>query len=351
MRSTIPAALAAVASLFVAWNGGAALEGLRPVHPRGTFVRPADGVRDPSLDRAWDDYKAAIQSASAAVRAVMEERKAAAKEKGSLEGVDGVEAQLKTWDEQGILPSEESMRPAVNRAAKAIREANSKLLNAYDDAVRAFTKGNREVDARAAKDERGALDVGLGFPPIPNVPERLFDGRIWDDWGQGWGGEHRIFANDEAIRLLGFQCFAHERVLTRAYTLELEVRNRTWEKPNSAVQFGIQEIDGCMVRIPARNQAGALVPGKAEVIHYNDETKQTNSLVIFDCPLPVGNKWHKCQFSWGGGRYSVVIDGKKVVDNQPLPFPMQRGFNLHVGVGDGAADFKNLELTEDVSPP
>ena len=281
----------------------------------------------------------------------MEERHAAAQEKGWFDGLKRQDAQLKAWDEQGILPSEDPLRPAVLRAAKAIREANSKLLTAYDDAVSGFTKGGRADDAAAATDEKGGLEVGLGFPPMPNVPELLFDGRNWVGWGQGWGGRHEIIANAKAIHRTGTQCFAHERVLARAYTFELEVRNRIWERPGSAVQFGVQTQGGCMVRIPARTQAGEVVPGKAEVIHYNGVTKQTNSLAIFNCPLPVGAQWHKCQFSWGGGRYSVVIDGKKVVDNRPLPAPMGQNVNLHIGVVDGAADFKNLELTEDVPPP
>lgn len=96
MRSTMPAAFAAMASLSVAWNVCAAQDGHRPVRPKGTFVRPADGVRTPSLDKAWEEYAAALQSASDAVRAVMEERHAAAKEKGLFDGLKREEAQLKT---------------------------------------------------------------------------------------------------------------------------------------------------------------------------------------------------------------------------------------------------------------
>ena len=321
--------------------------------PKGTFIRPNDGVRHPQLDEAWMQYRTAVARAVDDFTAALDRKVEAATTKGDPDAVRLSRAWRTTFEEQGVLPAaDRSMQGHVHAAGRALRLANEKLLDAYGKLVRTLTQEKKEAEERAVSDERARLEAGLAFPPILNVPWPLFDGKDWVKWGVGWGqGRHDVIADDKAIRLTGFKCFAHEQVLARAYTFEVEVRNRTWERPNSAVQFGIQEIDGCMVRIPARNQAGALVPGKAEVIHYNDETKQTNSLVIFDCPLPVGIKWHKCQFAWGGGRYSVVIDGKKAVDNQPLPFPMQRGFNLHIGVGDGAADFKNLELTEDTPPP
>jgi len=351
------ASLRLVAVCIVLGSSGFAQSGIKAnksVPPKGTFTRPSDAIRHPQLDEAWLQYRTAVARAVDDFTAALDRQVEAATTKGDPDAVRLSRAWRTTFEEQGVLPAaDRSMQGHVHAAGRALRLANEKLLDAYGKLVRTLTQEKKEAEERAVSEERARLKAGLAFPPISNVPWPLFDGKDWLGWGVGWGqGRHDVIADDKAIRLTGFRCFAHEQVLTRAYTFELEARNRAWQAPGSAFQFGIQEIDGCMVRIPARNQAGEVVPGKAEVIHWNNANQQTNSLVTFDCPLPVGaNKWHKCKFSWGGGRYSVVIDGKKVVDNQPLPFPMQRGFNLHIGVGGGAADVKNLELTEDTPPP
>jgi hypothetical protein len=350
MKSLTLVAFSVLVSLCANTVAYSADEPPQTVSPKGALLRPADGIQDPAINKAWNDYTAAIQDATAALEAVMDQRIASVRKKGLLAEVEREKAWREMFDQQGILPGHAAMRPDARRAANAFRAANSKLLAAYDAAIVSFTKDNAVEQAKAARDERGGLVVGLGFPPIPNVQEPLFDGQEWTGWGEGWGepAKYEVINKDECVRLTGYKCFAHEKVLDCPCTFEIEVRNRSWECPKSAVQLGIQDLSGgCLVRIPARDAAGAVVAGKAEMIHYDDQLKQTKSLKSFDCPGQGG--WQKCQFSWGGGRYSVVIDGKQVVNNEPLPAKMQNNFRLHIGVGDGCADFRNLYLTENVS--
>lgn len=355
------ASLRLVAACIVLGSSGFAQFGIKAnksVPPKGTFTRPSDAIRHPQLDEAWLQYRTAVATAASDFTSILDRKVEAATAKGDPDAVRLARAWRTSFEEQGILPAaDRSMQRHVHGAGMALRLANEKLLDAYDKLVRALTQSEQEAEAKAVGDERASLEAGLAFPPISNVPWPLFDGKDWLGWGVGWGqGRHDVIADDKAIRLTGFKFFSHERILTSDVTFEVDFRIRPrdrqdpMEPPNCAVQVGVQtDTGGCLVRIPARRDAdGPILPGKAEVIHFDNVTKQTHVLTQFDCPPAVAGKWRTCRFSRHGNSYSVVIDGKEVVNNQPLPDQVRQNFNLHIGVGDGIVDFRYLELTEDV---
>ena len=324
---------------------------------QGTFVRPADGIEHPDLSLAWADYRAAIDKAITNVEAGLEEAIQEAKKQGDFKAVIQRQAALGLFQNKGIFPTADFLKDDTHaEAARAIRRANAGLMAAYGEVCRALTKREDFQAAKIIDAEQVDLEARLGFPPISNVPWPLFDGKDWLGWGTGWGqGRHDVIADDKAIRLTGFKCFSHARVLTGDMTFEVDFRIRPRARqdppqpPNCAVQVGVQTDAGaCLVRIPARDAAGQIMPGKAEVIHFNNLNQQTHVLVQFDCPPAVVGKWRTCRFSRRGNSYSVAIDGKDVVNDQPLPDQVRQNFNLHIGVGDGIVEFRNLRLTEDV---
>ncbi len=325
-----------------------AQEPIPQVPLKGTLVRPADGIRSPMLDRAWGDYRRVISEATDQVRAVLLKKEAAAMAEGDRERVLLVKRQLKRFDEEGILPGESSlqMERDLRLTGLAFRKANASLLTAYGELEKELTRENRLSAASVAADERGAIERELSFPPMPNVPEPLFDGKTWIGWGVGWGGGgHQVVPGEKLIRLEGTKCFAHQSLLADRVTFELDVRNRVWDHPNSSVQAGFQTIDGgYLVRVPGRDAQGRPTPGEGELLFFDNAIKQENALGRFRCP-PTVNAWQTWQVIRDGSLMSVSIDGKLVAKDLRLPQPVLTDCNLHLGVINGAADFRNLRVT------
>ena len=318
----------------------------------GTFIRPRDGNPDAALGSAWNEYRASVDAAASAVRAVVDAKLLAARGKGDLNATQAIQAWRLRFDNEGILPGGNAMQEDAKKAGFAFRDANKELLEAYDAVIANLTKEGRVADAAALKDERDGLVAGLSFPPMANVPELLFDERDWTKWGPGWGqGKHQVLAKGE-VRLMGSRFFHYQTVMAGDTTFELEVRNRVWEKPGSVLQCGWgAKAGGCVIRIPARAKDGAVLPGQGEVVHFNHVPEANNVLLRnqFACRPPVVTKWYAIRLSRTGGRYSVVVNDNVVVDNQQLPAEVQPDYMLTIGVLDGAADFQNLRVTQDVS--
>lgn len=316
------------------------------VHPKGTFIRPVDGIQHPDLNAAWEAYEAAIEDTAKAVQAAIDKKTKAAQAKGDLAAVDRDQKSRQSFDDHGILPGNDSLRPDVNRAGTAFRKANKKLLDSYETVIALLTQQGKIPEAKAARDERGGLESSLPFPPIPNVPEPLFDGTKWDGWGQGWGERKQHEIDAGSVRLSNNSYFRHERVLDGDIVFELEVRNRDWERAQSIVQFGFQTDSGaCLVRIPAGHANGQLLRGRGEIIFYDHANNQTTVLEEFPCQQPASSKWHSGRFLRTGDNFSLFLDGRQIVRDKSLPEQLRRNVNLHIGVSNGAADFKNLRVT------
>lgn len=349
MKGFVLAGFAVVQGLCSAVGNCQAQGPATAVHPKGTFVRPADGIQHPGLNSAWETYELAIDETLNKIQDAIDRKLKTAQARGDLAVVVREQKSRKSFDDNGILPGSETLRADVNKAAAALRRANEKLLAEYDAVVASLTKQGEILKAENARDERGGLKSGLAFPPMPNVPEPLFDGTKWTGWGQGWGErkQHEIDAVDQAVRLLNNSYFAHEKILDGDIIFELEVRNRIFDRPQSIVQFGFQSNTGaCLVRIPAGHANGQLLPGKGEVIFYDHVNKQTTVLEEFRCPQPAAKKFSSWRFLRNGDNYSVYWDDQQLVRDKPLPEELRRNVNLHVGVSNGAADFKNLRVTK-----
>lgn len=352
MRSLQDVGCVATVCVCVIQAACLAQEPEQAVRPMGTFIRPRDGVHDAALDDAWNEYRASIGTAANAFRAVIDAKLLAARDKGDLNATQAIQVWRLRFENEGILPGGTPMQEDAKKAGFAFRDANKELLEAYDAVIANMTKEGKVADATAVKDERGGLVAGLAFPPMANVPESLFDERDWSKWGPGWGGgKHQVLVKGE-VRLTDSRFFHYQTVMAGDTTFELEVRNRVWEKPGSVLQCGWgTKAGGCVVRIPARAPDGAVLPGKGEVVHFNHVPAVNNVLLRnqFACRPPVVTKWYAIRLSRTGGRYSVVVNDHVVVDNLQLPAEVQPDYMLTIGVLDGAADFRDLRVTQDVS--
>jgi hypothetical protein len=147
------------------------------VRPSGTYVRPTDGSKDPELDKAWGTYDAAIKTATAALRAKMNEKYMAARTAAKIDDVTRYNELLEDLDKKGKLPSDD----------KSLSAALSVTRNAYDDAATDLEKAYRAVVERLLKDtaidasvakavdqERGQLAAqGIARPQIPQDAIRI----------------------------------------------------------------------------------------------------------------------------------------------------------------------------------
>jgi hypothetical protein len=318
--------------------------------PRGTFVSPVDEI-DPTLVKPWKDHKDAIAKASQEMRDAFVGRLQEVRAKGDPAAVQKLEAEVELFDQQGILPADAAPNPDVLKAAMAFRKANATLMKAYRDAISTYTQVGDDEKALALRDQKGGLEAELGFPPIPNVPEPVFDGKSWVGWGQGWGGgKHQVVASDQAVRLSAGMYFAHERPLRGDCAVEAEVSNRVWlfkEPPGSVFQIGIQtDKGGCVVRIPARNASGQPIAGEGEVIHHDPAANIDRKLGQFPMPRTAHKKFRAIQIKRVGNTFSVSIDGELVVPGVPMPEALLGDCNFHIGILYGEADFKKLEVTQ-----
>lgn len=119
------------------------------VRPSGTYVRPTDGSKDPELDKAWGTYDAAIKTATAALRAKMNEKYMAARTAAKIDDVTRYNELLEDLDKKGKLPSED----------KSLAAALAATRNAYDDAASDLEKAYKAVVERLLKDT--AIDASV----------------------------------------------------------------------------------------------------------------------------------------------------------------------------------------------
>ncbi|MDA0254020.1 MAG: hypothetical protein O3A18_03980 [Planctomycetota bacterium] len=315
--------------------------------PIGTFVRPVDGIESLALDEAWAAYEKSINESVAEVQLVFASQLKATRDLQNLLAFEQAQAARQLFEKRGILPRGEELKTAARKAAIAFRTANAALLEDYDDLIGRSMSKNDIPAAQALRDERGSLQATLGFPPIPNVPEPLFDGKKWNGWGGGWGGGGFQLVERETIRFTAPMFFAYQRLIACDFEFEGEVRRRTWppNPPNTGIQFGYQnQTGGLLLRIPARDEHMGVIPGSADVIHWDDATKTAHVLKRFKLPRNT-RKWRTVRVSRTGNFTAVSIDGVQVVGGLPVPQPLRGGCRMSLGVLDGEADFKDLMLT------
>jgi hypothetical protein len=142
------------------------------VRPSGTYVRPTGGSKDPELDKAWITYDAAIKTATAGLRAKMNEKYMAARTAAKIDDVTRYGELLEDLDRNGKLPSEDkSFATVLATARNAYDDAASDLEKAYRAVVERLLK-DTTVDAavaRAVDQERVQLAAqGVARPQIPS---------------------------------------------------------------------------------------------------------------------------------------------------------------------------------------
>jgi hypothetical protein len=325
------------------------------VPPRGTFVRPPDGIKGiDALDQAWNEYKKAVDEVRAGVAEGFKDRTMAAQAKPDLQAVEREQAAERHFGQAGVLAGHAAAQADATKAARAFQKANATLTKAYEQASDESTRAGDIRTARDLRDERGGLEAGLGFPQSPNVPESVFDGKAWVGWGQGWGGG-RVSVDDKAaaVLLTAPMYFAHERLVGGDFAFEAEVRRHDWppNPPDSGFQLGIQTDKGaCLIRIPARNDQGQPIANSGELVHYDAAIRQNHVLKAFVLPRGI-KKWQLVRFSRRGDTCDVSVDGAQVLAGVPVPIALRKECNLAIGTMLGEVDFRKLELTAIMIPP
>ena len=125
----------------------------RPKPPAGTLVRPKDGVQHLDLDKAWNDYAAAVEKASQVIRDIIAKRLNYSTKEGNLESVEKWQAISDQFADGEALPNGDEIKKASYNPVIEYAKAKNMLEGAYAATVKALTKANRIVEAKKVREE------------------------------------------------------------------------------------------------------------------------------------------------------------------------------------------------------
>jgi hypothetical protein len=108
--------------------------------PASILLRPKNGVQHPDLDKAWDEYDAAVREAAKGIRAAVAKHFKAAAGVGDLKLTQTWKATAEAFEKHGTLPREYA--EDIQAAIADLRRAESAIEKAYEETVKALTKGS-----------------------------------------------------------------------------------------------------------------------------------------------------------------------------------------------------------------
>jgi len=157
------------------------------VPPRGTLVRPQDGVQHPALNEAWEQYDLTVESVGNALRAVISDRFDAAAASGDLASAEKWENALYRFDEEGETPKELVAQESVAASLETLKQAQNDLGKAYDALIVKLTMNKALDDARLVRSEKddvvksAATHLAKPRPnKKPNSPKSLPQSIVFD---------------------------------------------------------------------------------------------------------------------------------------------------------------------------
>ena len=121
--------------------------------PKGTLVRPENGVGHPDLDMAWDKYDATVADVTGNIRVTITDKFNASTQKRSLDMAEKWQQIGMEFDSKGEIPDAVELRPAV----VALKKAKNELTKAYEAVEEALTFQQKLADARAVRGESEQL--------------------------------------------------------------------------------------------------------------------------------------------------------------------------------------------------
>ncbi len=147
----------------------------------GAITRPKDGVQHPDLDRAWEEYEAAVSKAAEGIRSAIAKQFHAATEKGDLDSAEKWQAAEEQFERAGALPTATAMKIPVNAAVSEYRKARDDLVKAYDTVVKALTVGKDIPAAKKVREESALLKTDKAANPTvePPIGRRRLQGLLF----------------------------------------------------------------------------------------------------------------------------------------------------------------------------
>lgn len=154
---------------------------LATVLPEGALIRPASGVKHPDIEVAWDAYRKAIDAATNALLAELDQQRLTARQEGDLSSAELLKGLADGLRDAGAIPEtmvESKNKPlsqgqvAVNKSIRSATagytQAQNKLRKAYADVADALVKDVSidESVPRAVLDEWKTLPRRQGRPRV-----------------------------------------------------------------------------------------------------------------------------------------------------------------------------------------
>jgi hypothetical protein len=128
---------------------------------------PPDPIRE-ALDKAKTEYKASITAATKAVLDKFDERIKSAADAGKLDDVLRLREERKAFDEYGTPPKVVALKTAIGEYQTAVKAARKKVGEAYELAVKEYTK---KLDTDSAEEIRAEYQLFKSGParPVPSI--------------------------------------------------------------------------------------------------------------------------------------------------------------------------------------
>jgi hypothetical protein len=167
----------------------AAVEEAKPIRPAGTYVRPSDSYKDPDLNKAWADYDAAIEKATAALCDAINKKRAAARENGDLKSAVSLRAMCELLLQTGVVPDDTAVAKPVSSAKASYASAARVLDKAYAALVRRLTM-DAAVDesvAEMVEAEQKKLQANVAVAVIMPAKQIFLSNLPELDTVVGWG--------------------------------------------------------------------------------------------------------------------------------------------------------------------
>lgn len=137
---------------------------------RGVLARPTDPAHHPDLDKAWNDYEAAVAQITQNVEAAIQQQFDASAAKGDLDTAEVWQKALDEFTKRGMLPAEEASKAVVDKARTALAKAQQDLGEGYAAVIKALTINKDITLAKAVRDEWRLLE-GQWQAIDPRLPQ------------------------------------------------------------------------------------------------------------------------------------------------------------------------------------
>jgi hypothetical protein len=137
---------------------------------RGVLARPTDRAHHADLDKAWEDYEAAVAQITKNVEAAIQRQFDASAAKGDLDAAEVSQKALDDFTKRGMLPAGEASKAVVDKARTALAKAQQDLGEGYAAVIKALTINKDITLAKAVRDEWRLLE-GQWQAIDPRLPQ------------------------------------------------------------------------------------------------------------------------------------------------------------------------------------